>query len=132
MANEPPPGQVAAGRLYGPGAAAFRHADADAAAAGDPVQPEAAAQPKMSLDEALDARAACSSVHQALLEDSLAAEHRLQQAWPHVEPGLTASLGEILDDLQRSEQSAHDKKLRRQAYERTRKYEDVLEACWSQ
>ncbi|KAK9839151.1 hypothetical protein WJX74_010545 [Apatococcus lobatus] len=117
---EPEPGHVSIGRLYGSGAAAFRASD-PAAALDEPEQL------RLTADELFDARTACASVYQAVLDDSQAAEYRLQQPWPHVRPGATASIVEILNDVQRSEESAQDKKRRKDAYARTKWYQQRLD-----
>ena len=117
---EPEPGHVSLGRLYASGAAAFRASSL----AADTEEPE---QPRLTADELFDARTACASVYQAVLDDSQAAEYRLQQPWPHVRPGVTASIVDILQDVQRSEESAQDKKRRKEAYKRTRWYQQRID-----
>lgn len=117
---EAEPGHVSLGRLYGSGAAAFRASSP----AADTEEPE---QPRLTADELFDARTACASVYQAVLDDSQAAEYGLQQPWPHVRPGVTASIVDILEDVQRSEESAQDKKRRKEAYKRTRWYQQRID-----
>ena len=116
----PEPGHISVGRLYGTGAAAFRASSP----AANPEEPE---QPRLTGDELFDARTACASVSQSVLDDSQAAEYRLQQPWPHVRPGVTASIVEILEDVQRTEDSAQSKKRRREAYARTKWYQQRLQ-----
>ncbi len=128
MADEPAAGHVSAGRLYGPGAAAFRSGVPEAAEAGPDChpQPQQAEQPRLTLDEALDARAACSSVHPDMRDDSMEAASRLQQDWPHLRPGETAPLADLLEDFQRTEETAREKEFRRLAYRRTQMYATYL------
>ena len=117
---EAEPGHVSVGRLYGSGAAAFRASSP----AADPEEPE---QSRLTADELFDARTACASVYRSVLDDSQAAEYRLQQPWPHVRPGVTASIVEILEDVQRTEDSAQSKKKRKEAYARTKWYQQRLD-----
>ncbi|KAK9866099.1 hypothetical protein WJX84_006944 [Apatococcus fuscideae] len=113
---------VSLGRLYASGAATFR------APPLSPI-PESTAQPSqqdgytpITLDELFDARTACSSVQQSMLLDCEAADLRLLQPWPHLVPSATASLAEILEDVQRTEETTKERNKRRRAYDRSRRY----------